>query len=122
MSHNNITSHYRETTLGQTLQESLDDLKHELAGPRSISNEDFANLRERVLQEFDKEMTEKLSNVKLSKNRLTMQAELCTYRHCDNVWQMVLENVEIGSMSDKMEVDRLKIVACEAKSSSSSKK
>lgn len=112
-----VTQHYRETTLGSTLQQSLDDLYRELrssVGPSSIPEDSFKQLKEKVLEEFDKEMNDKLN--RMAKNRLSINAELTTYRHCDSVWQMVLQDVTIQGQSDKLDIDKIKIVACENKS------
>ena len=47
-----------------------------------------------------------------------MQAEkLNTYRFCDNVWTFMLKDVEFREVSEIARVDRVKIVACDAKSS-----
>ena len=47
-----------------------------------------------------------------------VQAEkLNTYRFCDNVWTFMLKEVEFRENSELAKVDRVKIVACDAKSS-----
>ena len=47
-----------------------------------------------------------------------LQAEkLNTYRFCDNVWTFMLKEVEFRENSELAKVDRVKIVACDAKSS-----
>ena len=38
-----------------------------------------------------------------------------TYRFCDNVWTFMLNAVEFKELSDFGTVDRVKIVACDAK-------
>lgn len=47
-----------------------------------------------------------------------MQAgHLKTYRFCDNVWTFVLKDVEFREVQDLIKVDKVKIVACDGKSS-----
>ena len=114
-----VIKHFRETTLGSTLTASLDELKVELdagsssSSQMSVSDENFRTLKEKVMRAFDEEMSHKLST--MAKNKILVTGDLVTYRHCDNVWQMVLDNVEMKGSEDRMEVDRLKIIACEDK-------
>lgn len=99
---------YRNTTLGNCLQESLDELiqTHQITPSLALQ----------VLLEFDKAMSRALStNVR---NKMTFKGFLKTYRFCDNVWTFVLGNVEFkeAHQSD-IHVDKMKIVACDAKGS-----
>lgn len=97
---------YRRTTLGNTLQEALDELvDHKLIQQRAAM---------KVLQKFDQCISIALS--KRVKNRLNLKGHLKTYRFCDNVWTLVMEDVEIKDSSAIMNVDKIKIVACEGKS------
>lgn len=98
---------YRNTTLGHTLQEALDELMQlQLVSP---------NLALRVLVQFDKTINTAL-NTRV-KNKLNFKADkLNTYRFCDNVWTFMLNNVEFREVSELSKVDRVKIVACDAKS------
>ena len=43
------------------------------------------------------------------------QGHLHTYRFCDNVWTFILENASFKTDNDVLAVDRVKIVACDAK-------
>ncbi len=100
---------YRNTTLGHTLQEALDELMQlQLLSP---------NLALRVLLQFDKSINAALST--RVKNKLNFKAErLNTYRFCDNVWTFMLNDVEFREFTELARVDRVKIVACDAKQSS----
>lgn len=49
------------------------------------------------------------------KNRVTFKGDLNTYRFCDNVWTFVLKNVEFRHSMYKVEVDKVKIVACDGR-------
>jgi len=103
---------YRNTTLGHTLQESLDELmQHQMLSPA---------LALRVLIQFDKSINTAL-NTRV-KTKLNFKADkLNSYRFCDNVWTFILKEVEFRENSDLAKVDRVKIVACDAKSSGSSR-
>lgn len=99
---------YRNTTLGHTLQEALDELMQlQLLSP---------NLALKVLLQFDKSINTAL-NLRV-KTKLNFKAEkLNTYRFCDNVWTFVLNDVEFKELSEFGKVGRVKIVACDAKAS-----
>lgn len=98
---------YRETTLGQTLQDTID----ELISAGKLNN----SLAGRVLHEFDKAI-----NIALEqkvRNRLTIKCnKLRTYRFCDNVWTLLLKDVEFREVQELIRVDWVKIVACDGKS------
>jgi len=98
---------YRETTLGQTLQDSLD----ELISAGKLNN----NLAARVLREFDKAISVSLEQK--VRNRVTIKCNrLRTYRFCDNVWTLLLKDAEFREVQELIRVDLVKIVACDGKS------
>ena len=103
---------YRNTTLGHTLQEALDELMQiQLLSPSQAME---------VLKQFDKSINSAL-NTRV-KNKLTFTAKkLNTYRFCDNVWTFMLNDVQFKDLSEFDTVDRVKIVACDAKSAQLSK-
>ncbi|KAJ6638936.1 Transcription initiation factor IIA subunit 2 [Pseudolycoriella hygida] len=98
---------YRNTTLGNTLQESLDELiQYGQITPQ---------LAFKVLLQFDKSINAAL-NSKV-KARVTFKAsKLNTYRFCDNVWTLMLNDVEFREVHEFAKVDKVKIVACDGKS------
>ncbi|XP_046350360.1 transcription initiation factor IIA subunit 2-like [Haliotis rubra] len=98
---------YRNTTLGHTLQESLD----ELIQCGQIS----PGLALKVLLQFDKAINNALAN--RVKSKISFSGSLNTYRFCDNVWTFVLNNVKFreGPVQDIAKVDKVKIVACDGK-------
>lgn len=66
---------------------------------------------------FDKSINSALSN--RVRHKVNFKAELLnTYRFCDNVWTLMLNNVEFKDLPEINKVDRVKIVACDAKASS----
>lgn len=81
---------YRNTTLGNTLQESLDELiQYGQITPQ---------LALKVLVQFDKSINSAL-NSKV-KSRVTFKAgKLHTYRFCDNVWTLMLKDVEFREVN-----------------------
>ncbi|GLG95358.1 hypothetical protein R5R35_013724 [Gryllus longicercus] len=97
---------YRNTTLGNTLQESLDELiQYGQITPQ---------LAIKVLLQFDRAINNALAT--RVKSRLTFKAgKLNTYRFCDNVWTFMLNDVEFREMNDFAKVDKVKIVACDGK-------
>jgi len=100
---------YRNTTLGHTLQEALDELMQ----MQMLS----ANLAIRVLLQFDRSINSALSN--RVRQKVNFKAEILnTYRFCDNVWTLMLNNVEFRDLPELTRVEREKIVACDAKSAS----
>ena len=119
---------YRNTTLGNTLQETLD----EFIQCGQISNA----LASKILVQFDKSINNALSS--RIKNRLSFKVKLIrswiplsmlincvlilkqaghlkTYRFCDNVWTFVLKEVEFRDVQELVKVDKVKIVACDGK-------
>jgi len=99
---------YRNTTLGHTLQECLDELLQlQMLTPA---------LALRVLIQFDKSIQNALAT--RVKTKLHFKADkLNTYRFCDNVWTFMLKEVEFRENAELAKVDRVKIVAIDAKSS-----
>ena len=97
---------YRNTTLGHTLQESLDELIQ--------LSQITPALALKVLLQFDKEINNALST--RAKNRVSFKGKLNTYRFCDNVWTFVLNDVEFKEVHELATVDKVKIVACDGKS------
>lgn len=124
---------YRNTTLGNTLQESLDELiqvsQHQFIWQRChiVNCCIFAILYSfqygqitpalafKVLLQFDKCINNALSQ--RVKARVTFKAnKLNTYRFCDNVWTLMLNEVEFREVHEFAKVDKVKIVACDGKS------
>jgi transcription initiation factor TFIIA small subunit len=96
---------YRNTTLGHTLQESLDELIQ--------LGQITPQLALKVLLQFDKSINTALSQ--RVKNKISFKGQLNTYRFCDNVWTFVLTKVEFKESSEQITVDKVKIVACDGK-------
>ncbi|KAF7488087.1 Transcription initiation factor IIA subunit 2 [Sarcoptes scabiei] len=102
---------YRNTTIGNTLQETLDEFIQ--------SGQISPQLASKVLLQFDRTINVALSH--RVKARLTFKAgHLKTYRFCDNVWTFVLRDVEFREVQDLIKIDKVKIVACDGKNSQQS--
>lgn len=134
---------YRNTTLGHTLQEALDELMQmQMLSPNlalrvllqvhiSISlpyylissyyvcRNSIIFVHPNMLNffQFDKSINSALSN--RVRQKVNFKAEILnTYRFCDNVWTLMLNNVEFRDLPELTRVDRVKIVACDAKAAS----
>ncbi|CAG7725784.1 unnamed protein product [Allacma fusca] len=99
---------YRNTTLGTTLQESLDEMIQ--------YNQITPQLANRIYLQFDRSMSNALAN--RVKSRVNFKAsKLGMYRFCDNVWTWILNDVEFRDVNEIAKVDKVKIVACDGKGS-----
>ncbi|XP_014636266.1 PREDICTED: transcription initiation factor IIA subunit 2 isoform X1 [Ceratotherium simum simum] len=114
---------YRNTTLGNSLQESLDELIQcsSLGGfmtfTFSQSQQITPQLALQVLLQFDKAINSALAQ--RVRNRVNFRGSLNTYRFCDNVWTFVLNDVEFREVTELIKVDKVKIVACDGKNTGS---
>uniref|UniRef100_A0A2P2HXY5 Transcription initiation factor IIA subunit 2 n=1 Tax=Hirondellea gigas TaxID=1518452 RepID=A0A2P2HXY5_9CRUS len=97
---------YRNTTLGSTLQDTLDEFIQFHQIP--------AELALKVLLQFDRTMNAALASK--VRSRIGFKAEkLNTYRFCDNVWTFFMSDVDFREVQDFIQVDKLKIVACDGR-------
>ena len=97
---------YRETTLGTTLQDTVDYLVQTQQIPPSLAA--------KIYTQFDKSMSGAFD--KHARNtRMTFKGQLDTYRYCDNVWTCILRDTEFRESSDILKTSKIKIVACDAR-------
>lgn len=97
---------YRGTTLGITLQEALDEIRSTENIPK--------HLVDRCMEQFDRAVSNAFRNK--VKTLLTFRsAHLKTYRFCDNVWTLVLEDTEFRNVQELIKVDKLKVVAVDGR-------
>ncbi|VEL29313.1 unnamed protein product [Protopolystoma xenopodis] len=88
---------YRRTTLGNTLQEALEEMiALKLIQPKTAV---------KVIQKFDQCIS--LALARRVKNRLLVRGHLNAYRFCDNVWTFVMNDVEIKDASTVLVVDKV---------------
>jgi len=94
---------YRNTTLGNLLRDTLD----EMVDQRQFST----NLATKVFVQFDRAMANALAS--RAKSRITFRAEkLVSYRYYDNVWQMHFKNMEFREFNQLSELENVKFVGC----------
>ncbi|EFJ21211.1 hypothetical protein SELMODRAFT_233015 [Selaginella moellendorffii] len=96
---------YRKSTIGIGLTDALDEMVTNGSIPPLLAV--------RVLMQFDKSMGEALQSKVRAKT--TFKGHLRTYRFCDNIWIFLLENATFKTDNEVQHVDRVKIVACDAK-------
>ncbi|CAI2348161.1 unnamed protein product [Caenorhabditis sp. 36 PRJEB53466] len=102
---------YRGTTLGQALEQTLNDMEEEGLLPKQLVS--------KVLTQFDKSMNKQIS--RLPKEKMNFCAtQLLTYRYCDNVWTFILNNVTLKDPQRSFDdpIEKLKIVACDGRQTS----
>ncbi|KAI6200778.1 START domain-containing protein [Aphelenchoides besseyi] len=97
---------YRSTTLGEALQQTLDEFVRDGQIP--------ASLVPRIMAAYDKSINHALNN--RLRNKTTFKAEkLRAYRFCDNVWTFLMNSVEFRDIkSIDGPIERVKVVACDA--------
>lgn len=101
-------THYRVSTIGIQLEETLQELLRE-------NVIDF-DLFDYIKCEFDKSMLIALK--KCVKDKPTIKGKMKHYQNCDSVWVFEINNPEIRVNSYSLPVQvngPLKIVACDAK-------
>ncbi|WVN89473.1 transcription initiation factor IIA subunit 2 [Cryptococcus depauperatus CBS 7841] len=108
---------YRGSSIGTALTDALDEL---------ITQGDIPpQLAMRVLQQFDKSLTETLQ--KNVKNKTQIKGHLSTYRLCDDVWTFVVKDPQfkmegVGAGSETVTGSKIKIVACKSGDAAEGKK
>ncbi|CAF4020461.1 unnamed protein product [Rotaria sp. Silwood2] len=110
---------YRNTTLGVTLQDTLEEMISQGALTDQAAG--------KVLSEFDRSIN--LALDKRINKKVQFTGKLSTYRFCDNVWTLVLKDFNVKDSNQSQHntaapssqippVDKVKIVACDGKSAS----
>ncbi len=97
--------HYRNTTLGISLQDALDE---------QISTQQITpDLALKVIKQFDRSVSATLSHK--AKTKYSFKGTLRVYRYCDNVWTCVIEGAEFKETHghDIIHSSKVKIVACD---------
>eukprot|EP00474_Spongospora_subterranea_P008742 CRZ09200.1 hypothetical protein [Spongospora subterranea] len=94
---------YRNSTLGETLKDSLQEMVD--------SDQIDSDTALKILHEFDRCVNRALREDVDSK--VTLSGGLHTYRLCDNVWTMYIENALVRMDLEAIHCDMLKIVACD---------
>ncbi|XP_044317022.1 transcription initiation factor IIA subunit 2-like [Drosophila rhopaloa] len=69
------------------------------------------DLADTVLIKYDESINEALSKRVTAKVNFRAD-KLMNYRHCDNVWTLILKDVEFREGPMVLKVDSVKVVAC----------
>eukprot|EP01016_Furgasonia_blochmanni_P050545 TRINITY_DN7828_c0_g1_i12.p3 TRINITY_DN7828_c0_g1~~TRINITY_DN7828_c0_g1_i12.p3 ORF type:complete len:128 (+),score=20.54 TRINITY_DN7828_c0_g1_i12:286-669(+) len=99
-----ITKLYRDTRLGQSLRDTLEDMEK--------NNYIKKEMSDKILDKFDQVF---LNFVRSSRpNKSTIKGHLHNYGHCDNVWRFDLQKANVKTDNDTFMSDNLKIMAIDA--------
>jgi transcription initiation factor TFIIA small subunit len=96
---------YRQSTLGKTLMEVLQELEKE----KKISEQ----MSSKVLEIFDRSICEEISTIK--KQKATIKAKVTSFKNCDDIWIFYSKDATITITNDKKTTicSKLKIIACD---------
>mgnify|MGYP001775004243 CR=1 FL=1 len=96
---------YRRSVLGETLSQTLNELKAE--------NKITDNIEKKTLELFDRLMCEEIS--KRHKNKCTIKGKVISFKNCDDIWIFYGKEVSMKTDSQYYTSTSLKIVACDVK-------
>jgi len=96
---------YRKSTIGVALTDALDEMV--------ATNLITPTLGMAVMAQFDKSINEALETK--VKTKCTFKGHCQMFRFCDEVWTFVLENTTFRTDTETISVDKVKIVATDAK-------
>ena len=97
--------HYRATALGRSLTTALQQLQH--------TNELTSQQSQHALLLFDHAINAALAE--RVKAEMTVSGRLDVYRHCDDIWTMVMRDVRLVGAEGMLVTPAVKTVACEFK-------
>ena len=112
MSSSSVYEIYRSTTIGTTLDETLDELVH-----RQVISPSIVDY---ILNIFDKIISEKLISQPIKgkkESSLILKGHLLSYRSCDQVWTLLFDSLTLTSNMDlnwkiNLNNQKLKIISC----------
>uniref|UniRef100_A0A7S0ZDF9 Transcription initiation factor IIA subunit 2 n=1 Tax=Timspurckia oligopyrenoides TaxID=708627 RepID=A0A7S0ZDF9_9RHOD len=100
--------HYRVSTVGIQLEDSLEDM---------LDSETLTEEQAEIIRnQFDKAISAALASQ--VKNKATLKGKLHHYRNCDNVWTFFLDSASIkidANGENHIVDDKLKIIACDGR-------
>ena len=94
---------YRQSSLGKTLLEVLEELQKE----DKISNE----MLSKTLEIFDRVICEEISKSK--KQKASIKAQVTSFKNCDDIWIFYGKNVSVTIEKSNITCNKLKIIACD---------
>lgn len=100
---------YQGTRIGLALKEALEEMEeYDQISPR-VSNAILRKFNDTICDTFQNQV----------ENTLTLRADrLWSFRFCDSVWQLLLQNVEFLTANGSLVASvngKVKIVACDAR-------
>ena len=94
---------YRQSTLGKTLMDVLQELQKE----KKISEQ----MSSKVLEIFDRVICEEISKSK--KQKASIKAQVTSFKNCDDIWIFYGKNVSVTIEKSNITCGKLKIIACD---------
>ena len=94
---------YRQSKLGKTLMEVLQELQKE----KKISEQ----MSSKVLEIFDRSICEEISTIK--KQKATIKAKVTSFKNCDDIWIFYSKDAIITNDKKHTQCSKLKIIACD---------
>jgi len=92
---------YRASSLGQSLFAALNQMKEEQELDQNQINQ--------AMLIFDQVMSDALET--RVNNKINIRGSLDVYRHCDNIWTLILRRASLMSSEELIVTDAIKIVA-----------
>ena len=94
---------YRQSSLGNSLQEVLNELQKE----KNLSDE----MVKKSMEIFDKCICEELS--KIQKSKASIKARVTSFRNCDDIWIFYGKDATIKTDKETLTSNKLKIITCD---------
>ncbi|XP_037927874.1 transcription initiation factor IIA subunit 2-like [Teleopsis dalmanni] len=94
---------YRSTTVGTTLQETLDEM---LEGGQITPS-----LRSKILEQFDKSAATVMEQQVLDEHKFKAR-KLASYRFSDDVWTLRFKDVNFQMQDKEVQADKVLVIAC----------
>ena len=94
---------YRQSTLGNSLLEVLEELKKE----KKISE----SMLKKTMEVFDKSICDEIS--KVNKSRATIKATITSFKNCDDIWIFYGKDATIKTDKETLTSNKLKIITCD---------
>jgi transcription initiation factor TFIIA small subunit len=94
---------YRQSTLGNSLFEVLQELQNE----KKISE----TMLKKTMEVFDKSICDEIS--KVNKSRATIKATITSFKNCDDIWIFYGKDATVKTDKEQLTSNKLKIITCD---------
>ena len=94
---------YRQSTLGNSLFEVLQELQNE----KKISE----TMLKKTMEVFDKSICDEIS--KVNKSRATIKATITSFKNCDDIWIFYGKDATVKTDKENLTSNKLKIITCD---------